>query len=253
MMSTLQGGTDCIMAPPVDFLIHALVPMLQKFGADVSVHCVQRGFYPRGGGIVEAYVNPVHRLRAIDITQRGEIAKLWGVVIANGLPPHVAERIQKSAIHELRREIGRDKPPCQDLNEDSFPVSTVTGQGQGAALILFAETTTGCILTGTAIGEKGLPAEQLALNACGALMDAINAQGCVDEHMQDQVIIFMALAQGRSRVRTGKLSLHTETSIHYTQLLTGVQFTVTPADDVPGTFIIECMGRDFVNKLLRQT
>ncbi len=34
--------------------------------------------------------------------------------------------------------------------------------------------------------------------------------GCVDEYMQDQLIIYMALAAGRSRVRCGPLSLHSE-------------------------------------------
>jgi len=90
--------------------------------------------------------------------------------------------------------------------------------------------------------------------AADALIEADAAGGCVDEYvlpagarsgrwrradrrrrtvrcrrwarhryLQDQLIIFMALAAGRSRVLSGPLSLHTKTAIHYTQLLTGVR------------------------------
>jgi len=69
---------------------------------------------------------------------------------------------------------------------------------------------------------------------------------CVDEFLQDQLIIFMALAKGTSKIRTGKLELHTETSIHFSQLLTGAKFKVTP--DLAKTFIIECEGIGFINK-----
>ena len=62
----------------------------------------------------------------------------------------------------------------------------------------------------------------------------------MDEYLQDQVsllpstclhtqlcssklIIFMALAEGRSTVRTGKVTLHTETAIYIVESLTGVR------------------------------
>lgn len=57
---------------------------------------------------------------------------------------------------------------------------------------------------------------------------------------QDQLIIFMALASGRSRVRTTKpLTLHTSTAIHMVQLLTMAKFEVIEEDS---TCIIQCDG-----------
>ena len=43
--------------------------------------------------------------------------------------------------------------------------------------------------------------------------------GCTDEHLQDQVIIFMALASGTSQLLTGPLSLHTKTSLYFGKAL----------------------------------
>ena len=40
-----------------------------------------------------------------------------------------------------------------------------------------------------------------------------------------QIIIFMALAAGTSRVRTGPITLHTQTAMHFVQALTGVSLS----------------------------
>jgi RNA 3'-terminal phosphate cyclase (ATP) len=36
----------------------------------------------------------------------------------------------------------------------------------------------------------------------------------VDEHLQDQLVIFMAMAQGVSRVRIGPIEGHTEAALY---------------------------------------
>lgn len=66
---------------------------------------------------------------------------------------------------------------------------------------------------------------------------------CVDEYLQDQLIIFMALAAGRSRMKTGPITLHTQTAMHIAQMMTHAQFSVVQASP-PSTasYIIECEG-----------
>ena len=44
--------------------------------------------------------------------------------------------------------------------------------------------------------------------------------------IQDQMIIFMALAAGDSALCTGPLTLHTESAIHIAEQLTGAKFTI---------------------------
>ncbi|KAJ3089615.1 hypothetical protein HK102_005931 [Quaeritorhiza haematococci] len=50
-------------------------------------------------------------------------------------------------------------------------------------------------------------------------------------YLQDQIIILMALAKGRSRVVTGPLTLHTETAIHVAELITKARFEVVEVED----------------------
>ena len=48
----------------------------------------------------------------------------------------------------------------------------------------------------------------------------------MDKYIQDQMIIFMALAQGESRLLCGPLTLHTETAIHIAEKMTGARYVL---------------------------
>jgi len=65
--------------------------------------------------------------------------------------------------------------------------------------------------------------------------------------MQDQLIIYMALARGHSRMLAGPLTLHTQTAIHFAQVMTGCVFKVTEQQKGK-TFLIECDGIGYMSK-----
>lgn len=57
-----------------------------------------------------------------------------------------------------------------------------------------------------------------------------------------QLIIFAVLARGRSRIRTGALTLHTQTAIHISQLMTDAKIDVQKNDDNTNTIIVDGIG-----------
>lgn len=68
----------------------------------------------------------------------------------------------------------------------------------------------------------------------------------MDFHVQDQLIIFMALARGVSRIRCNlPLTMHTKTAIHIAELLTEAKFSIT---EEGSTGIIECVGIGYENE-----
>lgn len=87
---------------------------------------------------------------------------------------------------------------------------------------MVAETSTGCVLGGSALGKRDERLEDTGKRAAEELLNAIKGGACVDKHTQDQVIVFMALAEGRSRIRMDELTLHTKTAIYVTEQLTNV-------------------------------
>lgn len=71
---------------------------------------------------------------------------------------------------------------------------------------------------------------------------------CVDDYMQDQLIVLMALAKGKSRIKTGNITLHTKTAIHVAEQMSHAKFNIV--DNKDGTHIIECEGIGLENKLI---
>ncbi|XP_014665925.1 PREDICTED: RNA 3'-terminal phosphate cyclase-like [Priapulus caudatus] len=108
-------------------------------------------------------------------------------------------------------------------------------------LSIVAETTTGCRFGGSALGKRGVEAHEVGQEAAQQLLSNLKHGGCVDEHLQDQLIIFMALAKGKSLVRSGPITLHTKTAIFVTELLLKdkVKFNITQDGE---TNIVECEG-----------
>lgn len=88
---------------------------------------------------------------------------------------------------------------------------------------LGCHTTTNCTLGGSAINGRNQKPFETGQKAANELIDVIRAKSCVDTYIQDQLIIFMALAKGVSRIRCSfPLTLHTQTAIYITELMTKV-------------------------------
>ena len=64
--------------------------------------------------------------------------------------------------------------------------------------------------------------------------------------MQDQVVIFLALAGGHSRVLCGEPTLHTRTAIAVAEQLTSAKFDVQKPQVKSGLWTVACDGAGIV-------
>ncbi|KAL6044791.1 RNA 3'-terminal-phosphate cyclase (ATP) [Balamuthia mandrillaris] len=249
-VSILKGGTNALNAPQVDYTMLVFRPIVQRMGLNFDVALQMRGFYPRGGGCVELHCTPLaaeETLSPLVMLERGDISKVHIRTFVSGkIPLHVPETMCKVSKRAIRSYL-KDHERKVEITEEVVQETEETAFGDGTGLIIIATTTTGCILAGSALGERGKKSEAVAEEAVAGLIHNLSYGGCVDEYLQDQLIIWMALASGLSRIKTGPLTLHTETSIHFTQLMTGAVFTVTEEaasqrKHGEQTFIIECQG-----------
>lgn len=113
--------------------------------------------------------------------------------------------------------VSRDR--IRDIQAVCEPPARVIGSGAGVTLV--ARTTTGCLLGATALGERGVSSETVGEAAADALVAQLETGACVDEHLADQLVIFMALAEGESRVLAPyPLSLHAQTAMAVAEQVT---------------------------------
>lgn len=250
---TLKGGTNATMAPVIDYSMMVFAPIMKKlFDMTVEFDLVHRGFFPRGKGVVHVRTEPVQSLQAVDLVTRGQIVAFTGVaLVTHKSPVHIAQRLVDTSAKLLRRDaelrgVEMDIRAVQSSPEQS-------PNGDGVSLILIAHTSTGCMLAASAVGERAVPAEEVAAKCANQLLANIDAGGCVDEYMQDQLIIYLALAKGTSTIKTGPLTLHTRTCLFWAQYFCGAKISVAPAkgnsmwqnpepSDCKETFLIRIEG-----------
>lgn len=269
----LRGGTNASQAPQIDYTLNVFLPFLhQNFGISVTLAIRTRGYYPKGGGEVHVTVPPRREpIPAIVLVERGEIIKVSGRAFVAGLPRRLADTMQKAAV-EMLQEYGMDE---RVIHIDSIREKATDAVGSGSGIVLWAETEQGCLLGGSALGSKNKDPAQVGREAADVLIRNLKHGGCVDEYMQvrdilryddcllipelfqDQMIIFLALAQGRSAVKTGPLTLHTKyvdclsslllgtdlaprTAIWIAEQLTDAKFELH--EDTSGAVILHCEG-----------
>ncbi len=195
----LKGGTHNPKAPSFDFLAQAFLPLLARMGAKVNLTLRRPGFYPQGGGLLEAEIEPVSGLAPLDIPDRGKLLDIHARALVAGLPRHIAERELKVLAHSLGL-------PASALN-----IEELIGCGVGNAVTV----TVRCehiteVFTG--FGERGVRAETVAEHLAAEVKDYLAAQVPVGPYLADQLLLPMALAGG-GRFLTTPPTLHTTTNI----------------------------------------
>ncbi|XP_030062362.1 RNA 3'-terminal phosphate cyclase [Microcaecilia unicolor] len=242
----LKGGTNAEMAPQIDYTTMVFKSVVEKFSLRFDCDIKTRGYYPRGGGEVVVRMSPVKQLSPINLTERGAVTKIYGrAFVAGVLPYKIAKDMSTAAVKCIRKDIKDLYVNIQAVQE---PKDKSIGNGNG--LIIVAETSTGCVFAGSSLGKRGVSSDKVGIEAAEMLLRNLRHGGCVDEYLQDQLIIFMALANGVSRVRTGGITLHTQTAIHFAEQLTKAKFTVQKAEDQDSNtenYIIECEGIGMTN------
>lgn len=245
------GGSNASNAPQIDYFLRVFSPVVKRFGIDFELSLVRRGFYPQGRGLVQFNCRSLRygqTLTPLIMERQGQITEIVITALAAGLVS-IAEA-QDAA--RTAQEILEEEYPGAPIRVEVTQETRDTAWGNGCAITITAMTSENCILAGSALGEKGKTGHSMGSEAALQLVSNINFGGALDEYAQDQVIIFMALAAGRSKVKVGPLQLHTETSIHFASLLSGARFTVTPVEpesyerpDTEQSYWIECDGIGF--------
>jgi RNA 3'-phosphate cyclase len=210
---TIRGGTDVRWSPPVNYLQHVTLPVLKSMGYDAELDIIRRGHYPRGGGIVKVKINSVKKLMPIN-AENLKLNKIKGISHAVKLPEHVAVRQAESAEKMLEAN-GFDAEIEIEHSNNAL--------GSGSGIVLWNEGDTP--IGGSAVGERGLRAEEVGKKAAEELLYHIARGAAVDMYTGDQIIPYMAIA-GKSKVKTAELTLHAVTNIFVTEKIMDKQFNI---------------------------
>jgi RNA 3'-phosphate cyclase len=201
---TLVGGTHVPWSPPFHYLSEVLLPTLAPMGISLNAAIEKWGFYPKGGGKIQLTIHPVHELKPIHLTDRGQLRRIRGLSAISNLPSHVAERQKDQAMKRIQKELNMDV--------EIEILYDVPSNGPGSFLFLLAEYDK-TIAGFSSLGQKGKAAERVADEAVNDLKNYLSSEGCIDPHLADQLSPLMAMAKGNSSFSTTQMTNHLLTNL----------------------------------------
>jgi RNA 3'-terminal phosphate cyclase (ATP) len=219
---TIKGGTHVPWSPPYHFLERVYLPTLARLGVEARVDIEEWGWYPLGRGRIKAHIKEA-TLKPIDLSERGEFLRLFGLSALSNLPKHIAQRQKERALEVLRRE----------GFEADIRIEEGKSSGRGTAVFLWAEFENG-VAGFTALGEPGKPAEKVAEEACQAFLEYYYSEAALDKHLADQLILPLALAGGHSTFTTCQITQHLITNIWVVEQFIDIGYQVEGSEGEKG-------------------
>ena len=201
---TATGGTEVKWSPPLVALQRIKLPLCRRFGLQAAVERERTGFYPAGGGRATLHLAP-SSLSALSLGDRGSLAaaRVYSLASTDLADSEVARRQARAA---------RDRLDDHDIPIEATHEITVETRSTGSALAIDL-TYEGGRGGFDALGERGVPAEEVAATATdeAVAFHERSPAPAVDRHLADQLLVFLALAGGELRVP--ELTDHVETSL----------------------------------------
>jgi RNA 3'-phosphate cyclase len=208
----ITGGTDVPWSPTIDYFEHIFCYFLKRMNIGIDVEILKRGFYPKGGGKVRVTIKPCRNLKPINLIKRENLEKIDGISIASEslIDRKVAER-QFEGVKKI-------------LKIENKKIEYAPALSPGSSINLQAYYGN-CILGVSSIGEKNKTAENIGEEAAKDLMKQMNTNACLDEHMADQILPYIALA-GNSKISVADVTNHCKTNIWVIEKFLPVKFGI---------------------------
>ncbi|MDH5696838.1 MAG: RNA 3'-terminal phosphate cyclase [Dehalococcoidia bacterium] len=215
----LSGGLFQDFAPSAYHMQYVLFPVLRSMGITAELNIIRPGYVPRGGGVIEVTVAPVkEKIKPITLPSQGDITGIQGIALSSHLKERkVSERmvakcsdVLKSSGYRANIKIVHDTSALQ----------------RGAALAVYAETSSGCIIGADRAGEPRRTSEDIGRQVATSLIEDLSTGATVDRYLADQLIFYAALADGVSQYRIPRLTEHVETNLWLVETILGARTEV---------------------------
>lgn len=212
----VTGGTDIWQAPPADYLAQVMGRHLARMGAPLQFGIARRGYYPRGGGEITVEIAP-GALRPMNLAAPGALRRLDGAAHVANLPAHITERMREAMLAALG-------PAAQRARIETRVLGGGEAIGRGGSITVWAETEHS-VLGAARVARLGVRAETLGEAVGQELRADLDAGVTADVHAADQLLVYLALADGESSFTARELTSHAETAMWLIGRFLPVRFT----------------------------
>lgn len=214
----ISGGTNVMWAPPIDSYQQILFPLMSRMGIEAKLDIAERGFYPQGGGRIIAELQPMGDIYPLMIEDLGELRNIEGVCYIQNLPNWIHEQMITSCMELLT-----------DRCDVDISVQRTEGDSKGAGMSLVANYDNGK-LGSNVLTSRGHPAKQAGEDVAKDLLQGMDDGSTMDVYTADQLLPYMAMANGKSSFTVSRISKHLLSQMDTLESFLDVRFGVERVD-----------------------
>lgn len=209
------GGTDVPFSPTIDYYRYVFLKILKKMlppndsqknpeREKIEINVLKRGYYPEGGAKVEIKISPVKFFKSLNLIKRGHLKKI--IAISGAANFLKTKKVAERQIAGSKEILGKLKLPIEEK------IEYYETKCPGSQFCLIAEFENTVIGTDN-LGRLGKRAEEVGKEAALELLKEEKTGACLDKHLADQILLFMALSKEKSQVTVSEITTHTKTNI----------------------------------------
>ena len=210
------GATDTFFSSTIDYFSRVFLKTLEKMGVKAEINIIKRGYYAEGGASVEATIFP-SKLKNLNLINRGNLKIIK--VISGASESLREKKIAERQMAGVREVLGKLKLPIEEKIEYYQTLCL------GSQICLIAEFENTTIGTDN-LGRLGKRAEDVGKEAALELLKESKTNACLDKYLADQILPFIALAEGKSRVSASEITEHSKAIIQVIEKFLNGKFEI---------------------------
>jgi RNA 3'-terminal phosphate cyclase (ATP) len=215
----IEGGVFQDFAPSPHHLQHVLAPVLHRMNANIDLRVERPGYVPGGAGVIQLTVVPAPQgLTGLTLADAGTVATVRGIAMASLLAGRRVGDRMAAACEVALKKAGLACAIERVLDNQA--------RHPGANLSVWGESSTACRFGADRAGKLGRTSEAIGEFVARTFLADLRSGATVDRHLADQLVLFAALAHGRSTYTVPEVTDHVLSNLWLVQQF-GVAASVT--------------------------
>ena len=211
---SITGGTDVLWSPTIDYTRFVLREAYSRLGINFHMDVERRGYYPRGGGIVNVEVFPRDKISPISLLKRtSKSVKI--LCTYSGISLHLIEQ-QVTEAKNIILNAGFD---CE------YQIKQESAYDKGCSFLVYTFDEN-CIIGSDIINGK-------EMTNIGRLVTTkfLESTLGVDQFLSDMLVIPLCLTNGESVFRVNQITKHLETNLFVTTEILNCKYGIGKIDN----------------------
>lgn len=198
------GATDTFFSPTIDYFRFVFLKTLEKLGIKATAAIQKRGYYPEGNAQVKVQIQSA-ALKNLNLTERGNFKNVQIFSGASDLLK--AKKVVERQIAGVKEILGKLGLPGTEEKSEYSPAQS---PGSYVCLLAIFENT---VIGTDSLGKLDKRAEDVGKEAALEMLKEQKSGACLDKHLADQILPFLALAPGKSQITVSEITNHCRTNM----------------------------------------